>query len=224
VPGTEGPDPYNRCLSNRAIDRMVELIGAVRDAVGYAIDIAVDCHWRYSVGDVIKVAHALEPFRLLWLEDPVPPDSTEALCAVSSKVKIPIATGENLYLFQGFQTVLQSHAVSIVTPDLQKAGGLAVASQVAQFADTQTIPVAPHNISSPVGTLASAHFCAAIPNFLVLEFHASDVPFWNELVDGIQKPIIQNGSIKLPDAPGLGVKLNEEVARKYARKGEPFFE
>ena len=224
VPGTEGPDPYNRCLSNRAIDRMVELIGAVRDAVGYAIDIAVDCHWRYSVGDVIKVAHALEPFRLLWLEDPVPPDSTEALCAVSSKVKIPIATGENLYLFQGFQTVLQSHAVSIVTPDLQKAGGLAEASQVAQFADTQTIPVAPHNISSPVGTLASAHFCAAIPNFLVLEFHASDVPFWNELVDGIQKPIIQNGSIKLPDAPGLGVKLNEEVARKYARKGEPFFE
>jgi len=114
--------------------------------------------------------------------------------------------------------------VGIVTPDLQKVGGLAVAAQIAQFADGQTIPVAPHNISSPVGTLTSAHFCAAIPNFLVLEFHASDVPFWNDLVDGIQKPLIQHGSIQLPKGPGLGVKLNEKVARKYARKGEPFFE
>jgi L-alanine-DL-glutamate epimerase-like enolase superfamily enzyme len=224
VPGTEGSDPYNRCLSNPAIDRMVSLIGAVRDGVGYDIDIAVDCHWRYSVSDVVKVARALEPFRLLWLEDPVPPESVEALRAVSSRVRIPIATGENLYLFEGFQEILQSHAIGVATPDLQKVGGLAIAQQIAQFADGQTIPVAPHNISSPVGTLTSAHFCAAIPNFLVLEFHASDVPFWNELVDGIPKPIIQSGAIQLPNNPGLGVTLNEEVARKYARKGEPFFE
>jgi L-alanine-DL-glutamate epimerase-like enolase superfamily enzyme len=224
VPGTQGSDAYNRCLTNPAIDRMVALIGEVRDAVGYDIDVAVDCHWRYSVSDVVKVAQALEPFRLLWLEDPVPPDSIEVLRAVSARVKIPIATGENLYLFEGFREILQTHAVGIATPDLQKVGGLAVATQIAQFADAQTIPVAPHNISSPVGTLASAHFCAAIPNFLVLEFHASDVPFWNDLVDGIPKPIIQNGSIQLPDKPGLGVKLNEDVARKYARKGEPFFE
>lgn len=224
VPGTEGGDPYNRCLSNRAIDHMVSLIGAVRDAVGYEIDLAADCHWRYSVSEVIKVAHALEPFRLLWLEDPVPPESVEALRAVTSRVKVPIATGENLYLFHGFREILQTHAVGIATPDLQKVGGLTIACQIAQFADTQTIPIAPHNISSPVGTLLSAHFCAAIPNFLVLEFHASDVPFWNDLVEGIPKPIIQNGAIRLPEKPGLGVKLNEKVAREYARKGEPFFE
>jgi L-alanine-DL-glutamate epimerase-like enolase superfamily enzyme len=224
VPGTQGSDPHNRCLSNPAIDRMVALIGAVRDGVGYDIDVAVDCHWRYSVSDVIKVARALEPFRLLWLEDPVPPESVKALHAVSSRVRIPIATGENLYLFDGFREILLAHAVGVATPDLQKVGGLAVAGEIAQFADGQTIPVAPHNISSPVGTLTSAHFCAAIPNFLVLEFHASDVPFWNDLVDGIPKPIIQNGSIQLPDKPGLGVKLNEDVARKYARQGEPFFE
>jgi L-alanine-DL-glutamate epimerase-like enolase superfamily enzyme len=224
VPGTQGSDAYNRCLTNPAIDRMVALVGEVRDAVGYDVDVAVDCHWRYSVSDVVKVAQALEPFRLLWLEDPVPPDSIEALQAVSSRVRIPIATGENLYLFAGFREILQTHAVGIATPDLQKVGGLAVACQIAQFADAQTIPVAPHNISSPVGTLASAHFCAAIPNFLVLEFHASDVPFWNDLVEGVPKPIIQNGSIQLPDKHGLGVRLNEDVARKYARKGEPFFE
>ncbi|MGA8618803.1 MAG: mandelate racemase/muconate lactonizing enzyme family protein [Candidatus Sulfotelmatobacter sp.] len=219
VPGTEGFDPHNRCLTNRSIDHMVSLIGAVRDAVGYDVDLAVDCHWRYSVSDVIKVALALEPFRHLWLEDPVPPESVEALRAVTSRVRVPIATGENLYLFEGFREILQTHVVGIATPDLQKMGGLAVACQIAQFADSQTIPIAPHNISSPVGTLASAHFCAAIPNFLVLEFHASDVPFWNDLVDGISRPIIQNGMIQLPDKPGLGVILNEEVARK----SEPFF-
>jgi L-alanine-DL-glutamate epimerase-like enolase superfamily enzyme len=108
-----------------------------------------------------------------------------------------------------------------VTPDLQKVGGLAVAQSIAQFADVHSMPVAPHNISSPVGTLAAAHFCASIPNFLALEFHASDVPFWNDLVDGLPKPVVHNGFIQLP---GLGVKLNEEVARRYARKGEPFFE
>jgi L-alanine-DL-glutamate epimerase-like enolase superfamily enzyme len=224
VPGTQGSDSHNRCLSNRAIDRMVSLIGATRDAVGYDVDIAVDCHWRYTTVDAIKVADALEPFRLLWLEDPVPPENIEALRAVSSRVRVPIATGENLYLFEGFREMLHTHAVGIATPDLQKVGGLGVAGDIARFADNQTIPLAPHNISSPVGTLAAAHFCTAIPNFLVLEFHASDVPFWDDLVDGVPKPIIQNGWIQLSERPGLGVTLNEEIARKYARKGEPFFE
>jgi len=224
VPGTQGSDSHNRCLSNRAIDRMVSLIGATRDAVGYDVDIAVDCHWRYSTVDAIKVADALEPFRLLWLEDPVPPENIEALRAVSSRVRVPIATGENLYLFEGFREMLHTHAVGIATPDLQKVGGLGVAGDIARFADNQTIPLAPHNISSPVGTLAAAHFCTAIPNFLALEFHASDVPFWDDLVDGVPKPIIQNGWIQLSERPGLGVTLNEEIARKYARKGEPFFE
>jgi L-alanine-DL-glutamate epimerase-like enolase superfamily enzyme len=223
VPGTHGADVYNRVLSNRAIDYMVASIGAVYEAVGADVDIAVDCHWRYNASDVIKVARELEPFRLLWLEDPVPPNNNAALKEVSSKVRIPIATGENLFLFDGFQDIIASHALSIVTPDLQKVGGLAVAQTIAQFADAHTMPVAPHNISSPVGTLAVAHFCAAIPNFLALEFHASDVPFWNDLVEGLPKPIIQNGYIRVPDKPGLGITLNEDVARKYARKGEPFF-
>lgn len=224
VPGTQGADPYNRALSIRAIDHAVSLIAVVREAVGVDTDIAVDGHWRYNTNDIVKVAHELEPFRLLWLEDPVPPDNVAALKEVSSKVRVPIATGENLFLFEGFQEIIAQHALSIVTPDLQKVGGLAVAQSIAQFADVHSMPVAPHNISSPVGTLAAAHFCASIPNFLALEFHASDVPFWNDLVDGLPKPIIQNGFIHLPEKPGLGVKLNEEVARRYARKGEPFFE
>lgn len=223
VPGTHGLDIYNRVLSQRAIEHMVASIGAVYEAVGADIDIAVDCHWRYNASDAVKVARELEPFHLLWLEDPVPPDNTAALKEVSSKVRVPIATGENLFLFNGFQDIIASHALSIVTPDLQKVGGLAVAQTIAQFADAHTMPVAPHNISSPVGTLAAVHFSAAIPNFLALEFHGSDVPFWNDLVEGLPKPIIQNGYISVPEKPGLGITLNEDVARKHARKGEPFF-
>ncbi|MGB7599232.1 MAG: mandelate racemase/muconate lactonizing enzyme family protein [Candidatus Sulfotelmatobacter sp.] len=223
VAGTEGSDPHNRVLNNRAIDHMVSLIGAVYDAVGKDTDIAVDCHWRYNASDVVKVARELEPFRLLWLEDPVPPNNTAALKEVSSKVRVPIATGENLFLFEGFQEIIAQHALNIVTPDLQKVGGLAVAQSIAQFADVHTMPVAPHNISSPVGTLAAAHFCAAIPNFLALEFHASDVPFWNDLVEGLPTSVIQKGFISVPEKPGLGVTLNEGVAHRYARKGEPFF-
>jgi L-alanine-DL-glutamate epimerase-like enolase superfamily enzyme len=223
VPGTQGSDLYNRCLTNAAIDAMVERIGAAREAVGTDTDIAVDCHWRYSVSDVLKVARELEPFRLLWLEDPVPPGNAAALRAVNSRSGISVATGENLYLFDGFREILATHALGIATPDLQKVGGLSAALQIAQFADAETIPIAPHNISSPVGTLASAHFCAAIPNFLVLEFHASHVPFWDDLGEGPEKPLIRNGFIHLPETPGLGLKLNEDIARKYARKGEPFF-
>jgi L-alanine-DL-glutamate epimerase-like enolase superfamily enzyme len=107
---------------------------------------------------------------------------------------------------------------------LQKVGGVAVAQSIAQFADVHGMPLAVHNISSPVGTLAAAHFCAAIPNFLALEFHASEVPFWNDLIEGVPKPIIRNGFVEIPEKPGLGVTLNEEVARRYARKGEPFFQ
>jgi L-alanine-DL-glutamate epimerase-like enolase superfamily enzyme len=224
VPGTEGLDPYSRGLTNRGIDHMVELISAVYDAVGKDTDIAVDCHWRYNASDIIKVARELEPFRLMWLEDPVPPSNVAALKEVSSKVNVPIATGENLFLFEGFEEIIAEHALSVVTPDLQKVGGLSIAQSIARFSEVHTMPIAPHNISSPVGTLLSAHYCASIPNFLALEFHASEVPFWNDLVEGMAKPIIQNGFIALTEKPGLGVTLNEEVARRYARKGEPFFE
>jgi L-alanine-DL-glutamate epimerase-like enolase superfamily enzyme len=84
------------------------------------------------------------------------------------------------------------------------------------------MPVAPHNISSPIGTLAAAHFCAALPNFLALEFHASEVRFWNDLVEGLPIPLIRGGLNEMTENPRLGATLNEEVARRYARRGEPF--
>jgi gluconate/galactonate dehydratase len=170
VPGTAGSDSYNRCLSNAAIDRMVELVGAAREAVGVEVDLAVDCHWRYNVSDVLKVARELEPFRLLWLEDPVPPGNVEALRAVSSRANIPVATGENLFVFAGFREILQTHAVGIATPDLQKVGGLSVAFQIGQFADEQTIPIAPHNIRAPSAPLRRHIFVRQFQTFCCWNF------------------------------------------------------
>ena len=184
----------------------------------------MDCHWRLNLSDARKLAAELEQFRLMWMEDPLPPWSMEEFKELKMSTKTPIATGENLYIFEGFRPLLERQALSIVCPDLQKAGGLNEVRRIAEFADSYNIPVAPHNISSPIGTVASVHFCASTPNFLALKYHASDVPFWNDLLAGQDGPLIRDGYITVPEGPGFGVTLNEDVARRYARSGEPFFE
>ncbi len=223
VPNPHRLDAHNRSLGNRELDYMLSLIAGVRDAVGFDVDIAVDCHWRFNLADARKIAVGCEPFRLLWLEDALPPWSLSAFKEIKSASKTPISTGENLYLFEGFRSLIEQECLSVVSPDLQKVGGLGEARRIAEFADSYNVVVAPHNISSPVGTMAAVHFCAATPNFLALEYHADDVPFWDDLVDGTAKPLIQNGYIQVPRTPGLGVTLNEKIARRYARRDEPFF-
>jgi L-alanine-DL-glutamate epimerase-like enolase superfamily enzyme len=224
VPNPYVVDAHNRCLSNRELDYMLSLVAGIRQAVGSDLDIAVDCHWRLNLNDARKLAAGLEEFRLMWMEDPLPPWSTEEFRELKMTTRTPIATGENLYVFEGFRPLLERQSLSVVCPDLQKAGGLNEARRIAEFADSNNIPVAPHNISSPIGTMASVHFCAATPNFLALEYHASDVPFWEDLLTGMERPLIRDGYITVPEGPGFGVTLNEDVARKYARPGEPFFE
>ena len=110
-----------------------------------------------------------------------------------------------------------------MAPDVQKVGGLAETRRIAALADVHSLPVAPHNIAGPVGTMASVHVCASIPNFLALEWHASSVPFFDDLVVGVDGPIIRDGYVTVPDAPGIGVDLDLDRCREFALKGEPFF-
>lgn len=224
VPNPHNLDMHNRSLTNREIDYMLSLIAGVREAVRFDLDVAVDCHWRFNLTDARKIAVGCEQFRLLWLEDALSPWSISGFKEIKAASNTPISTGENLHLFEGFRSLIEQECLSIISPDIQKVGGLGEARRIAEFADSYNVAVAPHNISSPVGTMASVHFCAAMPNFLALEYHASDVPFWDDLAEGVTKPLIQQGYIAVPERPGLGITLNEEVARKYARKGEPFFE
>lgn len=214
-------EPYNRTISTAERRFMEARVAAIREAVGPDIMLAVDCHWKYSVSDAIQLARALEPYDLLWLEDPVPPENIDALAKVAASTSTPICTGENLYRKHGYRELIEKQAADIISPDIPKMGGLLEARKVADHADTYYIPIAPHNVSSPIGTVAAAHVCAAIPNFLVLEFHAMDVPWWDDLVTG--GPVIKDGFIHLTDKPGHGLELNEDVARAHLKPDSTFF-
>lgn len=214
-------EPYNRTISTAERKFMEARVAAIREAVGPDVMLAVDCHWKYSVSDAIQLARALEPYDLLWLEDPVPPENIDALAKVAASTSTPICTGENLYRKHGYRELIEKQAADVISPDIPKMGGLLEARKVADHADTYYIPIAPHNVSSPIGTVAAAHVCAAIPNFLVLEFHAMDVPWWDDLVTG--GPVIKDGFIHLTDKPGHGLELNEDVARAHLKPGSTFF-
>lgn len=221
VPTPFPTDEYNRSLTAAEIDYVVERIAAVRQAIGPHIALAVDCHWNYNVADAIRLVQALEPLNLLWVEDPIPPDAIRALAQVQAMTHTPIATGENHFLLADFQALLQEGKVRILCPDAQKIG-LQQARDVAKLAEFQAAPVALHNICGPVGLMAAAHVAAATPNCLLLEWHGASVPFYEELLaDG---PLIHDGDVPIRPRPGLGIALNETVAEKYRKPGEPFFE
>jgi L-alanine-DL-glutamate epimerase-like enolase superfamily enzyme len=214
-------EPYNRTISTAERRFMEARVAAIRDAVGPDVMLAMDCHWKYNVSDAIQLAQTLEPYDLLWLEDPVPPENIDALAKVAASTRTPICTGENLYRKHGYRDLIEKQAADIVSPDIPKMGGLLEARKVADHADMYYIPIAPHNVSSPIGTVAAAHLCAAIPNFLVIEFHAFDVPWWDDLV--LEGPVIRDGFIHLSEKPGHGLELNEEVARAHLKPGSTFF-
>ena len=141
---------------------------------------------------------------------------------MAERTTTPICTGENLYGFHGFVALMAEGGVDVLAPDIQKVGGLSETKLIAALGDAHSRPVAPHNIAGPIGTLASAHLCASIPNLLALEWHAASVPFFDELVT-LGRPVIADGYVVLPDGPGIGAELDLEVARRYARPGAPFF-
>jgi L-alanine-DL-glutamate epimerase-like enolase superfamily enzyme len=210
---------YNRAsgsLSSKEVEYLADMVGSVRRAVQDEIDIMFDLHWKFSVESAIKLAKAIEQYHVTWLEDPVPPVNPELFNIIASNTSTPIATGEAIYTRYEFMKVLNSN-IRIITPDSLKTGGLNETKFIAKLAELNEITVSPHNISSPIGTMAQAHLSAAIPNFGVLEFHGHDVPIWRKLGD---KEVIKNGFISLTDKPGLGIELNEQVAAKYSLKEE----
>ena len=215
-------DAFNHTINNAELDAMVAKVAAVREAVGPHIDVAMDLHGRYDTHSGIRVAQALEPYNLLSLEEPVPQENIVAMREVKRSTSTPICAGENLFLRWGFKDLLEEQAVDIIMPDLPKCCGLSEGKKIANMAEVYYIPMAPHNVCGPLGTVASCHCCAAIPNFLVLEWHWLERPHWHELVLA-DPPLIQDGYITLTDRPGLGYDLNEEAAEKYLRPGTRLF-
>ncbi len=215
-------DRYNRCISNDDIAHYVEVVTAVREGLGSNTDLAIDAHWFYAPVDILKVAHAFEDLDLLWLEDPIPPENIAAMEGVTKSTRTPICTGENFYTRFGFRDLIETQAADIISPDMAKAGGLLEGRRIADLADMYYIPIAPHNIGSPVQTVANCHVMAAVPNFLVLEFHHLDDRFWEGIIN--EGPLIQEGHIDVPNLPGLGVTLNEDLLKNNFREEFGFFD
>ncbi len=215
-------DRYNRCISNDDIAHYVEIVTAVRESLDSNTDLAIDAHWFYAPVDILKVAHAFEDLDLLWLEDPIPPENIAAMEGVTKSTRTPICTGENFYTRFGFRDLIETQAADIISPDMAKAGGLLEGRRIADLADMYYIPIAPHNIGSPIQTVANCHVMAAVPNFLVLEFHHLDNAFWAGIIN--EGPLIEEGHIDVPNLPGLGVTLNEDLLKNNFREEFGFFD
>ena len=217
-------DKYNWTASPAEIERMYNQMAAAREEVGPNIDICADMHGRYDAITGEKVAKILEPLNMMWLEEPIPAENTDAYRKITESTSTPICAGENHYLAHGFRPLLETGAVDIIMPDLQKAGGLGEGQRIANLSNLYYVPFAPHMVASFLGAMAACHVCASVPNFMILEwqiyFHKN--PMFKEIVhfDG---PMNENGFIPLSEKPGIGVEINEEGMRKYAVKGVPFF-
>ncbi|QDX39891.1 mandelate racemase/muconate lactonizing enzyme family protein [Salarchaeum sp. JOR-1] len=221
LPRDNEPDPYNGRLSNTAIREKRDIVAAVRDEIGYDVDLAFDCHWDYSVESAKRLAYELEAFDLMWLEDLVPPENMDAQTEVTKATRTPVATGENRFRVFELTDLIYDHGVDVLTPDPTTVGGLAETLRVADRAEENYMPVSPHNVCSPVGTMACVHLAAAMPNFDVLEFHALEVDWWDDLHTG--GDLIEDGYIEVPEEPGLGIELDESVVEAHALDGTTAF-
>lgn len=215
---TDSRDTAPRRLSNDAIAHKVDIVRAVREEIGMGPTLAFDLHWNFSVETALNLARKIEGYDVDWLEDPVPPDSPESHRRVTQGTETPILTGENLTRVEGALPYLTDNGADLLAPDIQKCGGLLEFRKMATVADAFDVPLAPHNISTPIGTLASVHACATTPNAFVLEWHAREVDWWDNLHSG--ETLIRDGEIAVPERPGIGIDLDREVLEAHLAEGE----
>lgn len=208
-------------LTPKGIQLLAEYVEQVRAVVGYEVPIAADHFGHIGIDDCIRLGEALEPFNLAWLEDLVPWQLTEQWVRLERTLKTPVCTGEDIYLKEGFFPLLEAQAVNVIHPDLATSGGIMETKKIGDLAQEHGISMALHMAGTPISTMASVHCAAATENFIALEHHFSDVPFWNDFIDGISKPIIQDGYIPVPEKPGLGFELNEEVVAAHLVEDDP---
>lgn len=197
--------------------KTVAIVRAVRDAVGPDIELLIEGHGRLDVPTAIAMAHELAPFRPFFFEEPIPPDSIDAMAEVRRRSPIPIATGERLYEPQKFQELLAKEAADYLQPDVCHVGGLSEARRIAYLAHMHFKPIAPHNPMGPVGNAMTLHVAASIPNFAMLETMATDVPWRAEIVPD-EELTLTDGWMGIPDRPGLGVTIDEEACARRPYK------
>jgi len=209
-------------ITEKGLDFLEKYMADVRDIIGYEIPLAIDHVGHVPLEDCIKLAKRLEKFNLAWMEDAIPWHMTEQCKRLAQATTTPIATGEDIYLKENFLPLLKSGAVALIHPDVLTTGGILETKKIGDLAEDYGIAMAIHMAESPIGCMAAVHVAAATRNFMALEVHSVDVPWWENLVNGLPKPLIDNGYIQVPNTPGLGIEsLNESLIQEKLHKDFP---
>ena len=217
------PHPFTGIhLTEKGLDALEAYVAEVRSVIGDEVPLAVDHLGHIAVEDVINLARRVEKYHLAWLEDAIPWQYTDQYLRLSQSTTVPICTGEDIYLKEGFRPLLEARAVSVIHPDLLTAGGMLETKKISDLALEHGVAMAMHMAESPIGALAAVHTAAACENFYVLEYHSADVDWWDDLVLGAAKPLVQQGFITVPEQPGLGIEsLNDELIAQHIDPTSP---
>ena len=202
-------------ITEDGLDFLEDYMAECRREVGYEIPLAIDHLGHIPVEDCIKLARRLEKYNLAWMEDPVPWQLTDQYVRLAAATTSRLGTGEESYLKEKFLALLRSNSLAVIHPDVLTAGGILETHKIGDLAEDFGVQMSIHMAESPIACMAAVHVAAATRNFMSLEVHSVDVPWWEDLAVGLPKPLIRDGYIDVPDAPGLGIEaLNEDLIRE----------
>ena len=217
-------DPFGDChLSTPLVEEnlAIDIIRAVREAVGPSIELMIEGHCRFAVGQALKIAHRLQEFNITWFEEPCPPQRIEDTITVAKQSPVPISSGESLVSKEAFATLVAPGAIAVYQPEIMALGGITVARHVCSMVESFNGVVAPHNAQGPISTVACLHLAASTTNYLIQEyFDQYNVEWERDLTTWHPKFNPEDGTLEIPSAPGLGVDLNlEEIAKHPYQAG-----
>jgi L-alanine-DL-glutamate epimerase-like enolase superfamily enzyme len=211
-------------ITDKGLAWLSEWVGQIRQVIGMEIPLASDHYGHISVNSCIKLARTMEKWNLAWMEDMVPWQLGAQLKEIRESTTVPILTGEDIYLKEEFIKLIEMGAVDMIHPDLASAGGLMETKKIGDYAMEHGVAMAMHFAGSPISFMANVHTAAATENFVALEHHSLDVPWWDSLVRTTAgNALVEKGYGVVPDSPGLGVELNEEVVKQHLRPGSELF-
>ena len=209
-------DPFGKAyltMTKQEFAESIDCIAAVRDAVGENIDLLIEGHGRFDVSTAIRLSHAMEPYHPMFFEEPVPPDNLDALAEVRARTNVPIAAGERVYSPYMMREFLEKNCADFVQMDVSHCGGVLAVKKMAAMAEVRYLCVAPHNPGGPVANAATLQLAGNLSNFFILEIMLTDVVWRKELTN--EEVVYENGCIKIPQRPGLGIDINEEACEKH---------
>ena len=217
------PHPFTGIhVTEKGLDVLEQYVKDVRAVIGYDVPLAIDHFGHIGVEDCIRLCRRIEKYNIAWAEDMIPWQYTQQYKRLSESTTVPICTGEDIFLAEGFEPLLTNRALSVIHPDILTSGGILENKRIGDLAQRYGVAMAVHMAESPVSAYACVHSVAATENFYVLENHSVDVPWWDDMVLGAPKKIVEDGFIAVPDKPGLGVDdYNDEVIREHLHPDYP---